>query len=302
MVLRLLTSLSTRDHESVQELELIVVDNNSSDGSVGAIRRDFPAVKLVAQAENRGFAGGVNPGVRVATQPLVLLLNTDAQTSYSSIEQAAQYMAERPEVGILGPQILSPHGTPQPSAWRDPSLTWIALSAVGLNKLKRLNFERYHEKTFQNVTEVDCVSGCAMMIRRELLSELGGFDEDYFMYFEETDFCVRARRRGQKVHHGPVGKIVHEEGGTSKTVRLRTFLDFRRSQILFHRKHGGVAAAIAARGLLALGSALRLPPLAALSLVKGAERAKTQLNLHWKGLAWLVNPFSGLVPDVDRSQ
>jgi GT2 family glycosyltransferase len=302
MLLRLLANLSTPNEESAHELELIVVDNNSSDGSVEAIRREFPAVKLVAQTENRGFAGGVNPGVQVATQPFVLLLNTDAQTSRASIEEAAQYMAGLPQVGILGPQILSPQRNPQSSAWRDPSLTWMALSAVGLSKLKPFNFERYHEKPFTEATAVDCVSGCAMMLRRDLLDELGGFDEDYFMYFEETDFCVRARRRGAQVHYAPVGEFLHDEGGTSKTVRLRTFLDFRRSEILFHRKHGGVAAAIAARGLLALGSALRVPPLAALSLTGGSERARAQLSLHWNGLAWLINPFSGLVPDVDRSQ
>jgi GT2 family glycosyltransferase len=179
---------------------------------------------------------------------------------------------------------------------------WMALSAIGLNKLKPLNFERYQGKPFTEPTEVECVSGCAMMIRRDLLNELGGFDEGFFMYFEETDFCMRARRRGKRVHHAPIGEFLHEEGGTSKSVRLRTFLDFRRSQILFHRKHGGVAAAMAARGLLVLGSALRVPPLALLSLTRGSERDRAQLRLHWKGLAWLMNPFSGLVPDVDRSQ
>ena len=300
MVLRLLASLSAPDERSSHELQLIVVDNNSSDGSVEAVRREFPAVKLVAQSENRGFAGGVNPGTRVATQPLVLLLNSDTQTSRASIEEAAKYMAEFPQVGILGPQVLSPQRRPQSSAWRDPSLTWMALSAVGLSKLKPLNFERYHEKPFKEARAVDCVSGCAMMIRRNLLDELGGFDEDYFMYFEETDFCVRVRRCGKGVHHAPVGEFLHEEGGTSKTVRLRTFLDFRRSQILFHRKHGGVGSAIAARGLLALGSALRVPPLAALAVAARSKRARAQLSLHLNGLAWLINPFSGLVPDIDR--
>jgi GT2 family glycosyltransferase len=302
MVLRMLASLSTPNEESAHELELVVVDNNSSDGSVDAIRQEFPAVKLVAQAENRGFPGGVNPGFRAASQPLVLLLNSDAETSRGSIEEAARYMAEFPEVGILGPQIVSPERNPQSSAWRDPSLMGMALSALGLSKFKTLNFERYHERPFAEAAEVDCVSGCAMMIRRDLLEELGGFDENYFMYFEETDFCVRARGIGQKVHHAPVGEFLHEEGGASKTVRLRTFLDFRRSQILFHRKYGGVGAAITARGLLALGSVLRLPPLALLSFTGRAERARVQLNLHRRGLAWLLNPFNGLVPDVDRSQ
>jgi len=302
MVLRLLASLSTPREGSAHELELIVVDNDSSDGSVEAIRRDFPTVKLLAQPENRGFAGGVNPGIGLATLPLVLLLNSDAQTSRASIEEAAEYMARFPEVGILGPQIVSSERTPHWSAWRDPSLRWMALSAVGLSRLRLLNFERYHEKPFTEGVEVDCVSGCAMMIRRHLLEELGGFDEDYFMYFEETDFCVRARQRGERVHHGPVGEFLHEEGGTSKTVRLRTFLDFRRSQILFHRKHGGVAAAITARGLLALACALRVPPLAALSLTSGSEQARQKLMLNWKGFTWLVKPNGGLVPDVDRSQ
>jgi GT2 family glycosyltransferase len=302
MVLRLLASLSTRNEESAHELELIVVDNDSSDGSVEAIRREYPAVKVVAQTENRGFAGGVNPGVKAATQPFVLLLNSDVETSRDSIEEAARYLAESPEVGVLGPRILSPQRTPQTSAWRDPSLIWLALAALGVNKLKRLNFERYQDKEFTEPAEVDCVSGCAMMIRRELLEELGGFDEDYFMYFEETDFCLRARRHGNKVHHAPVGEFLHEEGGTTKTVRLRTFLDFRRSQILFHMKHGGTAAAIAARGLLAMGSAIRVPPLAVLSMTGRGGRARARLGLHWNGLAWLVNPFGGLVPDVDRSQ
>jgi GT2 family glycosyltransferase len=302
MVLRLLRSLSEPRSESTHELELIVVDNNSSDDSVEAIRREFPEVKLVAQAENRGFAGGVNPGVEVATQPLVLLLNTDAHTSRESIEAVARYMADAPEVGVVGPQILSDAQLPESSAWRDPSLAWMTLAALGLNKLKPFNFERYHERPFTEPAEVDCVSGCAMMIRRDLMNELGGFDEDYFMYFEETDFCVRARQHGKRIHHAPVGQFVHEGGGTAKSVRLRTFLDFQRSQILFHRKHGGVGAAIAARSLLALGSALRVPPLAALSLTGRSERARAQLGLHLKGLAWLTNPLGGLVPDVDRSE
>ena len=272
MVLRLLRSLSSPKEARALELELIVVDNNSSDGSVEAIRREFPAVKLVAQ------------------------------TSPTSIAEAAQYMAEFPQVGVLGPRILNPDRSPQSSCWRDPSLMWIAISAIGLSKLKPFNFERYGEKVFAEAAEVDCICGCAMMIRRELLVELGGLDEDYFMYFEETDLCVRVRRRGMQVHHAPVGECLHEDGGTSKTVKLRTYLDFRRSQILFHLKHGGVAAAVAARLLLALGAALRVVPVAALSLVGSFERARAQLELHWQGLRWLVNPSGGLVPDVDRMQ
>jgi len=301
MVLRLLASLSTRAEESVQELELIVVDNDSSDGSVDAIRREFPSVKLVAQTENRGFAGGVNPGIQAATQPLVLLLNSDTQTTRASIEEAAQYIAEHPEAGILGPRVLNPDGSHQPSCWREPSLIWLVFGVLGLDYLKPFQFAEYGEREFTEATEVDCVCGSTMMIRRDLLKVLGGLDEDYFMYFEETDLCVRARRHGMKVHHAPVGDFRHESGGSSKSAKLRTFLDFRRSQILFYRKHHGVAVALAARGLLVMGSALRVPPLAALALVGRPEQARAQLKLRWNGLKWLLNPFSGLVPDVDRA-
>jgi GT2 family glycosyltransferase len=207
MVLQLLARLSREDSDTELELELIVVDNDSSDGSGEAIRLEFPSVKLVAQTANRGFAGGFNPGLQVAAQPLVLLL------------------------------IVS-----------------------------------------------------------------GVFDEDYFLFFEETDFCVRARRLGERVVHAPVGEFRHEDGGTSKSVRLRMFLEFRRSELLFHRKHGGVGAALAARGLLALGSALRVPSLAALSMIGASEQARSQLALNLKGLRWLVSPSGGLVPEVDRSE
>jgi hypothetical protein len=302
MVLSLLGSLSAPDNQSEHELELIVVDNDSSDGSAEAFRSEFPDLKLVAHTENRGFAGGVNPGLEVATQPLILLLNTDAQTSRASIEESAQYMADHPQVGILGPRILYPDRSHLASCWRDPSLVWLALGAVGLTKLKAFKFARYGETVFTKPAEVDSVCGCAMMIRRDLLDELGGLDEDYFMYFEETDLCLRARQHGMQVHHAPVGEFLHEAGGTSKSVRLRTFLDFRRSTILYHLKHSGVGTAIAARGLLALSAALRVPPYAVLSLLGTSERARSQLEVNWKGLLWLLNPVGGLVPDVDRSQ
>jgi GT2 family glycosyltransferase len=211
-------------------------------------------------------------------------------------------MADHSQVGVLGPRILYPDGSHLASCWRDPSLVWLVLGAVGLTQLKPFRFERYGEKIFTEPAEVDCVCGCAFMVRRDLLGELGGLDEDYFMYFEETDFCLRARQHGMQVHHGPVGEFLHEAGGTSKSVRLRTFLDKRRSAILFHLKHSGVATAVAARGLLALNAAVRVPPFAVLSLLGTSERARSQLDVNWKGLLWLLNPAGGLVPDVDRSQ
>lgn len=285
-------------------IEVVVVDNNSSDGSVAAIRREFPEVKVLELTQNRGFAGGVNPGAAASTMPLLLLLNSDTETTADAVAATARYMEEHPEVGILGPQLLSVDLLPESSAWRDPSLGWMVLEALGLNKVKSLNFERYRDRVVQAPTEVDCVCGAVLMVRRDLFEQLGGLDEDYFMYFEETDLCVRARQRGHLVHHAPVGTFTHDKGGTSRAVRLRTFLDFRRSQILYHKKHGGWFHGLAARGLLVLGSAVRVPPLAVLAAIDTGRRtqalSRLRLNLH--GLVWLLNPTGGLVRDVDRSR
>jgi len=301
MLLELLRELTAPQSTGTHELEVVVVDNHSSDGTVEAVRREFPTVNLIVNDENEGFAAGVNAGARAATQSLLLLLNADAVTSLASVEEVARYMDQNPRVDILGPKVVGADHRPQPSAWRDPSLPWLALEALGLAKFRVLDFAHYQRQSFGVPTEVDCVSGCAMVLRTSLMSELGGFDEDYFMYFEETDFCVRARRAGKQVHYTPVGHFVHQRGGASKSVRLRTFLDFRRSQILFFRKHHGVLAAIAARGLVALASALRAPPLLALALASNSTRASTQAKLHLHALRWLLNPYDGLVPKVDRS-
>jgi GT2 family glycosyltransferase len=211
-------------------------------------------------------------------------------------------MSQNPDVGVLGPQVLAPDEHPQSSSWRDPALHWMALSALGLDKISSLNFERYRDRVATEPVDVECVCGAALMIRRDLFESLGGLDEDFFMYFEETDLCVRARERGMRVRHAPVGRFVHDNGGTSRSVRLRTFLDFRRSQILFHKKHGGPAHALAARGLLAVGAAVRVPPLLALAAALPSRRvhAVERLRLHLAGLRWLLDPTGGLVPDVDR--
>lgn len=300
LVLRLLADLS-RSTAGI-ELELIVVDNHSSDGSIESIRSAFPNVLTIAQDDNRGFAGGVNPGVAVASAPFVMLLNSDTRTTPEAIEAIARYMANRPEVGIAGPRVVGPDGCPQESCWRDPSLLWTAMEVTGLSRLSMLDFARYAYRHWTHAHAVDCVSGCALMVRRELFQRLGGLDEAYFMYFEETDLCLRMRREGPEVHYVPHVEVVHERGGTAKTVRLRTFLDFRRSQILYHRKHHGALAAAATRALLFVGSMVRVPPLALRSIGRDerSSHARARLHLHIRGLKWLSSLEGGLVPTVDR--
>ncbi len=290
-----------------RHVEVVVVDNHSADGSVAALAETFPAatypqLKVIAETRNHGFAGGVNRGAQACSQPLILLLNSDVRTDAESIEAVAAYADQHPEAGVLGPKILNPDGSHQTSCWRDPSLFWPLMSAVFLDKVAALNFERYGEKPFAEPLDVDCVCGCALLVRRDLFLQLQGLDEDYFMYFEETDLCVRIRGLGRTVRFVPVGRFLHEDGGTSKQVKLRTYLDFRRSQMLFHRKHHGALSALTVRALLALSALLRVPVLCLLSLRGGSRGgdAKSRLSLTVRGLCWLLNPFGGLIPQVQR--
>jgi hypothetical protein len=156
-------------------------------------------------------------------------------------------MGRFPDVGILGRQILRPRRSPQPSVWRDPSLKWMALSAVGLGKIRSLNFEWYQKRPFAEPTEVDCVSACAMMIRRDLLEDSAVSTRIASCTSRRATFVCenRAPSHGSTMH--PSANSCTKRG-TSNSDRLRTFLDFQRSQFPYHRKHGGVAAAIAARG------------------------------------------------------
>lgn len=302
LVLRLLGRLQDDDCVLTRQLQMIVVDNGSMDGSVEAIRFEYPQTTVLSQEQNRGYAGAINPGIAKAIQPLIFVLNSDLQTDCISIERVAQYAEEQQQAGIIGPQIQNDDGSHQSSSWRDPSLLWIFLESLGLSRLRPLNLERYGGRPRRTPAIVDCVCGCAMLIRRDVLMELGGFDEDFFMYYEETDLCRRVRQSGRQVHHVPIGLFLHEGGGTSRAVRLRTFLDYHRSHILYYTKYSGTTAAVAARVLLAVGMAIRVPPLAILYVLgrKRRVRIAEKLMLNWRGLRWLLNPAGGLVPDVDR--
>jgi len=277
--------------------EVIVVDNASADGSAEAVEKTWPEVRVIRNERNLGFAGGVNVGLRAATNPLVLLLNTDTLVVGDCIAQLVRYAEQHPEAGIVGPRVLNRDGTLQSSCFRFPSLPHLALSASYLYKLfpgsRWFDHERLGGHDFATPAPVDAVSGCSFLMRREVIERLGGLDEGYFMYAEETDFCYRAWAAGYEVHYAPVGEIVHFGGGSSKLASRRMFLEFRRSMLRFFFKNRGRARAQGARVLLALFLALRLPywGLRALLPGPGRDRASGQLCNYLAGIAFLCRPL-----------
>ena len=285
------------------DAEVIVIDNASTDGSADAIAEAFPDVQLIRNDTNRGFAAGVNVGLRLVRKPFVLLLNPDTRVRDGAIEKLVDYAAAHPQASIVGPRVLNEDETRQDSRFRFPTLLTHALAASYLYQLfagsSFFNQERFAGRDVEHPVRTNAVSGCCFLIRRDLLDEIGLLDEGYFMYGEEMDLCFRAWRAGFEVHYVPAGEVVHLGGASSRLAARRNFLEFRRSLLRFHRKHHGRAYAEAARGLLCLFLLLRLPYWGLRALTSSANRqaSRAQLGNYIAGLGLLMQPLSAILRD-----
>lgn len=217
--------------------EIIVVDNASVDQSVDLIAEKFPTVNLIRQSENRGFGAGNNVGAKVATGKYLFLLNTDTLLTCDVLPHLVEVIESDPAIGIVAPKLLNSDGTLQISTARSISL-WGEYQDLK----QKINYQNPQHQTriaqqFSMMQEVDIVIGAALLIRRSLFEELGGFDETFFMYLEESDLCRRAQMKGWKIIYTPAVELIHLGGySVNKTVdRLR--LEYRRSQIYYYQKH-----------------------------------------------------------------
>jgi N-acetylglucosaminyl-diphospho-decaprenol L-rhamnosyltransferase len=202
------------------DLELIVVDNGSTDGSSGAFRKHFPGVTTVESGENLGFARGVNLGARAATGTWLLLLNPDTLVLPGSLHALLAFAERHPEYGVFGGRTLRPDGTVDPSScWGAPTLWSLAMFATMLSTVfKRspvFDPESLGAWDRDSVREVPIITGCLLLIRRDAYERLGGMDEDYFLYGEDAEFSLRAGRAGLRRVIVPEAVIVHEVGGSS---------------------------------------------------------------------------------------
>jgi N-acetylglucosaminyl-diphospho-decaprenol L-rhamnosyltransferase len=226
------------DDASAGAVELVVVDNGSSDGSVAALERELPEVQVVRAPGNLGYARAANLGIAATDAPVVAVLNPDVTVAAGTAGALVGRIERDPVVGAVGPRVRDPGGADYPSARRLPSVAVAAgHGALGLWWRSNPFTARYRELDADPAQSraVDWCSGAAIWLRRAALDQVGGWDERYFMYMEDVDLCWRLRRAGWEIVYDPAGAVVHVQGTATARRPYRMLLEHHRSAWRFTR-------------------------------------------------------------------
>jgi len=235
-------------------MEVIVVDNASADGSQAMVQTQHPQVKLIASEENRGFSAANNMGTAVSSGKYVLFLNSDTRVDVDALAQPVQYMETHPSVGALTVKLIYPNGERDPDNHRGFPTPWNAFCHFsGLNRLfpQKPRFNGYFMAyaNFNETHAVDVIAGSYMLMPIALCQELGGWDETYFFYGEDIDFCYRIREKGHQIIYYPHVEVLHYKGASSglrkesaqiakpsKETRIRVAKESVRAMQIFYGK------------------------------------------------------------------
>ncbi len=242
--------------------KVYVVDNSSSDGTVEVVRRDFPEVRLIANRENVGFAAANNQAIQESRSRYILLLNPDTTLLPGAVDGLVAFMDSHPEVSASGPALLNSDGTVQRTGVRFPANRNILCETLFLDRIFSQSkiFGRHKELYMDSSRprEVDFVHGAALMARRKAVERIGGLDEGFFMYFEETDWCWRMKAEGGKVYYSAVSGIVHHSGSEAGHFDERRLVHYHASLLRFYKKHYGTVRLTLLRPILVLRSMIRI--------------------------------------------
>ncbi len=281
-------------YEQTRQLffEVIVVDNASSDQSVEMLKREFPAVILIENDANEGFAKANNKGMAVGQGRHLLILNPDTVVLDNALKKTVDLLDAHSKVAVLGCKVLHPDRTLQRTCSLAPSLLNMILAVSYLYKIfPRHRFfarERMGWWDHADHREVDIVSGCFMLVRASVLKDVGLMDEDLFLYAEEWDWCLRFRKAGWKVMFTPEGEIIHYGHQSTDQIGPRACVLKVKSNLYYFRKHHSAAGYVAYRFLIGLFYALRLPFWLTRSFFPGEHHNKMIVRTYWSiiALAW----------------
>jgi GT2 family glycosyltransferase len=228
--------------------DVVIVDHESDPDALSRATRQCSRAIALPQPDNRGFAAGINLAASRAQAPYLLLLNPDTIVDEPIVRVLAGWMAAHPDVGVAGAKVLNVDGTVQRSARRFPGpTTLIGGRSTWLTRAYPGNwFSRRNLIEADVPVDVDWVSGACLMTRRDVFESLGGFDESFFMYWEDADYCRRVSRAGYRCVYAPVASVRHVGGVSAASDRARMVRAFHDSAFYLYRKHGGRAGQLAA--------------------------------------------------------
>jgi GT2 family glycosyltransferase len=257
---------SIADDVGEQPWEAVVVDNASSDGSAGMVTAFAPRARVVHNRENVGFARAVNQGLAATSAATVLIMNPDCRLERGAVDALKAELERGDRVALAGPRILNPDGSVQGSARGDPDmLTGLFGRTAALRRLlPQLGISKRNVIAADDAgasSEVDWVSGACMLARRSALERVRGFDERYFLYWEDADLCRRLRAEGYQIRYVPRATAVHRVGHSSRVARSSSIRAFHESAYLYYSTHvapTGSPKRLAAKALLSARCWLKL--------------------------------------------
>ena len=267
------------------EVETVVVDNGSTDSTVELIQREFPWVRLFSGHGNLLFAGGNNYGFRQATAPLIFMLNPDTVVHPGALKKLVEFADAHPEAGMIAPRVLNPDGSLQHNTFHFPDLKQAFFGFF--EKLAPLDSPlngRYLPEDYARVREAEHILGATLLFRRELYDQLPGMDEKFGIYFEETDWCYRARRAGWKLLYTPDAVITHLGAHSTSKNPEKSSAQFYKSQSYFYRKNYGPAKYAALKGITAVGLLYWAARTVVGLLTKkiDGEKLRVRLSSYWE--------------------
>jgi len=234
---------SVEKNKPCEEFEIIVVDNASTDGSVDTIKSSFPDVKIIANSGNLGFSAANNRAIKIAKGKYIFLLNPDTIVYQSSLDTLIAYLDDHADVGACGPKFLDADGKAHSSVGYAPTFRALLYGRTFLRSLGI--FRRSHKKLtdrkfdYDKSGDAEQLSGAALMVRRSVMEEIGSMDENFFMYYEDVDLCLRIRKAGFKMVYVPESIITHIGGKSTEQVSADRRIMLYRSMFIFFRKHRG---------------------------------------------------------------
>ena len=256
--------------------EIIVVDNNSSDGSAGTVEKEYPQVKLIRNEENLGFAKANNIGIEAGSGKYVALVNSDIVVLGDCIKKMIEFMDRNPLVGMVGPRILNPDRTLQVSCKHFPSIWNNLCQVLGLNYVfpKSVFFSDWFMDYWSHDEQrsVDVLSGCFWMVRRAALDEVGLLDEKFFIYAEDIDWCRRFCQAGWDIKFYPDSEAIHFGGASSANAPVSFYIEMQKADLQYWRKHHGRSGKLIYWMIILLRQLVRVPVFALRYLIRAKNR------------------------------